>query len=202
MKFGSFSLADSEGVILAHTTRAGAVVLKKGHVITGADIAILKGAGIGEVIGARLEAGDVLEDDAAGRIAKLLAGANVTLSDARTGRCNLLAAADGVVELLAGAIIDANLVSESVTIATLPDKHAAKAGQIVATVKIIPFAVASDVMDRLEAVLGQGAIALSPFTPKRFAVISTVSENLKASVIASTEDIAIRRTKSRANLTA
>lgn len=193
MKFGPFPIADATGVILAHTTRAGSVVLKKGHVIAAADIAALKGAGVNEVIGARLETGDVLEDAAAGQIAELLAGKNVTLSAARTGRCNVLAAADGVVRVNADAITAANLIDESVTIATLPDKEAAKAGQIVATVKIIPFAVSAEVMTRVSAALGKGAIALAPFTAKKFAIISTITPSLKASVIASTEDITKQR---------
>ncbi|MBY0510692.1 MAG: molybdopterin-binding/glycosyltransferase family 2 protein [Rhodospirillaceae bacterium] len=189
MKFGSFPIADAAGVILAHTTRAGNVVLKKGHVITSADITALKTADVNEVIGARLETGDVLEDAAAGKIAELLAGRNVTLSAARTGRCNVLAAADGVVQVSAEAITTANLIDESITIATLPNKQAAKAGQIVATVKIIPFAVTADVMARVSAALGKGAMALAPFAAKKFAMISTITPSLKASVIASTEDI-------------
>ncbi len=193
MKFGPFAIADAEGVILAHTTRVGSVLLKKGHVITSADVEELKSAGVSEIIGARLEHDDVLEDDAAARIARSLAGAHVTHSDARTGRCNLLAASDGVVRIDEAVITAANLVHESVTIATLADKQPAKKDQIVATVKIIPFAVAGDVMARLGEVLDKHAVALAPFAPKRFAVISTLTPSLKPSVIASTEDITKQR---------
>ena len=193
MKFGPFAIDDAVGVILAHTSRAESLVLKKGHVVTANDVAALRAGGVTEVIGARLDPGDVTEDDAAARIARRLAGANITLSEARTGRCNLLAVADGVVQIDVATITAANLVSESATIATLTDKQYAKAGQIVATVKIIPFAVSSDVMARLENVSGQSGITLSPSTPKRFAVISTLTPSLKPSVIASTEDITKQR---------
>jgi len=193
MKFGSFALDAAEGLILAHTVKADNIVLKKGHIVTRRDISALQAVGVKDIIGARLEPGDAIEDDAAARIAQLLVGKNVTVSAARTGRCNLIAAEAGVVLIDQTAVTAANLVSESVTIATLPDKHAAKAGQIVATVKIIPFAVNGEVMNRLQSVLAQGGVALAAYQKKRFALISTVSPTLKPSVIASTEEITRQR---------
>lgn len=193
MKFGAFAIDEAAGVVLAHTTRADGLVLKKGHVITSDDVATLRAVGVTDVIGARLEAGDVPEDEAAVGIARQLAGANVTLSAARTGRCNLLAAHAGLVEINAAAVTAANLIDETVAIATLADKEAAKAGQIVATVKIIPFAVSADVMARMVSTLGPAAVKLAPFEPKRFALISTTTAGLKASVMASTEDITRQR---------
>lgn len=189
MKFGSFTLAESVGVVLAHSTRAGTAMLKKGHVVTEADIATLRAAGVREIIGARLEPGDIAEDAAAARIAQRLAGAQLTVSAARMGRCNLVAAQDGVALINSGAINAANLVSEAVTIATLPDKQAARARQIVATVKIIPFAVSAAVMTRIEYAAGLGAVALAPYAHRKFALISTLAANLKPSVVASTEQI-------------
>ncbi len=189
MKFGSFKLADALGIVLAHSFRADGVMLKKGHVVSDADVARLRAAGVTEVIGARLEPGDIAEDAAAARIAQRLAGTHLTVSAAHTGRCNVVAVQDGVAVINAGAITAANLVSEAVTIATLPDKQAARAGQIVATVKIIPFAVSGAVMTRIERAAGLGAVALAPYAPRRFALISTLAPELKPSVVASTEQI-------------
>jgi molybdenum cofactor cytidylyltransferase len=193
MIFQSFSLADAAGVILAHTYRGSGLTLKKGHVVTAADIAALRARGVASVIGARLEPGDVPEDQAAARIAVHLAGAGLKVSAAHTGRCNVLATGDGVVSVNADAITAANLVSESVTIATLPDLQAAKAGQIVATVKIIPFAVAAEVMAKIESALGAAAVTLSLYQAKKFALISTITEGLKPTVVASTEEITRHR---------
>jgi len=189
MKFGPFPVDEAAGVILAHTFRGRDLVLKKGHTITPDDVLALRAAGVTEVVGARLEPDDLAEDAAAARIAGRLTGPYLTASAARTGRCNIVAACDGVCLINADALTAANLVSETVTIATLSDKQAVKAGQIVATVKIIPFAAAGDVVKRVEGTLGAAALRLAPFTPKRFAVISTTGSDLKASVIASTEDI-------------
>jgi molybdenum cofactor cytidylyltransferase len=197
MIFASFAIDEAVGVILAHSfkpaDKTAGPVLRKGHVLTSEDVAALRAMNVIEVIGARLEHGDVPEDQAARRLAERLTGAHVTLSEARTGRCNLLAAHDGLVEINAAAITTANGISESVTIATLPDKQAVKSGQDIATVKIIPFAVAGDVMTCIEAVLGNSAVQLKPFIAKRFALISTTSHGLKPSVTTSTEEITGQR---------
>jgi molybdenum cofactor cytidylyltransferase len=193
MKFGTFPLDQAVGVILAHSFRQGAVSFKKGHELMPGDIAQLRGQGVKDVIGARLAPGDVIEDEAAARIAAKMCGPGIVLTDARTGRCNLEASAGGVVTLDADVLTDLNVIDESVTIATVPDKQAVRKGQIVATVKIIPFAVAADVMRRVEELLGEPHIALSPFKPKRFSLISTLLPQLKESVVASTETLTARR---------
>ena len=77
MQFGPRSIDDALGAILAHSVRAGEARLRKGRVLSSDDIARLKAAGADEVIVARLEAGDVAEDEAAARIAKACAGADV-----------------------------------------------------------------------------------------------------------------------------
>jgi molybdenum cofactor cytidylyltransferase len=193
MKFGPFPIDEAVGVILAYTFRAPELVLKKGHAIGRDDVLALRAAGVSEVIGARREADDIAEDEAAARIAKRLIGPNLTPSASRTGRCNISAACDGVIEISTPALTAANLVSETVTIATLADKQAVKAGQIVATVKIIPFATAEDIVQRVELTLGAASLKLAPFIPKRFAIISTMGPNLKSLVIASTEEITRQR---------
>ena len=193
MKFTDFPIDDSVGVILAHTFRSPALTLKKGHVVTVGDIAALKAASVTQVIGARLAKDDVGEDVAAAQVAARITGANVHLTEARTGRCNIEATYDGVVLLDEASIAAANLISETVTIATVPDKQAVRAGQIVATVKIIPFAVAGEVMRNVLATLKERAIKLAPYRPKRVALISTLSSSLKPSVLASTEEITRHR---------
>lgn len=188
MKFGAVPVDEATGLILAHTVRA-ATVLKKGHVVTPADVAMLKSGGFTHVVGARLGAGDVGEDEAAAQIAGRLAGPHIQVSPARTGRCNLLAATNGVLIVDKAAIDAANGVDESVTIATLPEFAAAKERQIIATVKIIPFAVAAETLVRATAALGSCPARFAPFRPKQVAVISTLLPGLKASIIASTEDV-------------
>ncbi len=193
MKFGPVPINDAEGLILAHTFRRGGLTLKKGRVVSVDDIVALKKFSVGSIIGARLESGDVPEDEAASRIAKKLCGENVGISDVRTGRCNLLAEAAGIVQINVAEINAVNEINETVTVATLSDKQVAVAGQIIATVKIIPFAVAPLVMGHVETALRQPAVALNLYKPKRFALLSTLAPGLKTSVIESTEALTRRR---------
>ncbi len=69
MIFGPTPLAEAEGAVLAHTHRLAGLVLKKGSVLSAANVAALQAAGLDPVVAARMEPGDVGEDAAARRIA-------------------------------------------------------------------------------------------------------------------------------------
>src|ERR1051326_4780623 len=59
MKFGPLPLREAEGAILAHSLKFGATALKKGRLLSAADIAALTAAEIAEVTVARLDAGEI-----------------------------------------------------------------------------------------------------------------------------------------------
>ena len=86
MKFGSIPVAEAEGGIAVHSIRKAGMVLKKGTLIGPSEVAALRAAGIGEVVVARLEPGDVSEDEAAAEIAAAVAGEGVRVDRAFTGR--------------------------------------------------------------------------------------------------------------------
>lgn len=145
MFFGEVPLADAAGAILAHSEEVAGARLRKGLVLGAAEIAALAAAGRRVVTVARLEAGDVGEDQAAARLAAALvpdpAGQGITLGAAFTGRVNLNAAGPGVVELDVAAIHRLNLVDPAITLATLPPLHRVAKGQLLGTVKIIAYGV-------------------------------------------------------------
>ena len=99
MKFGSINIDAAEGAVLAHSTSTPEGRIKKGRRLTVSDIDRLKRAGLETVIGATLEADDIDEDTAAARIANAIAGANVRVAEAFTGRANIFATSDGIVRL-------------------------------------------------------------------------------------------------------
>ena len=70
MRFGPVAIADAVGAILAHATNAGDKRFRKAHLLSAADVAELKSAGVGEVIAAILDQDDLGENDAATRIAQ------------------------------------------------------------------------------------------------------------------------------------
>src|SRR2546423_6523701 len=147
MKFGAVPVGEAEGGIAVHSIRQSGLVLKKGTVIGKAEIAALKSAGIAEIVVARLDPGDVSEDAAAAEIAAAVAGEGVHVERAFTGRANLFAQSAGVLVVDKPAIDDLNLIDEAITFATLPAFKPVVAGEMIATVKIIPFAVAGAVRD-------------------------------------------------------
>ena len=108
---------------------------------------------------ARLDPGDVGEDDAAARIAKAVAGRGLTVSAAFTGRVNLFARRAGFAWSISSGSNRLNLVDEAVTVATLPAFAPVEPKQMVATVKIIPFAAPEAVVAAAEALAAEGEAA-------------------------------------------
>lgn len=184
MKFGPVAVTDALGAVLAHATMAGDQRLKKGHRLTAGDIATLKGEGVGEVIAAVLDAGDVDEDAAAQRLADALNAAGIERRAPATGRVNLHAVHAGVFTV-DRALVDAiNRIDPAITLATLPEFAPVMAGQMVATVKIIPFAVAGALLDHALALAAKTfAFEVHKFSPQRVGVVQTVLPSLKPSVM-------------------
>lgn len=172
MKFGPIPTAEAEGAILAHTHRVRGATLKKGRRLTQRETALLLEAGVAEVVAARLEPGDAGEDEAAALTARSAAGANVRVAEAFTGRANLYATADGVAAIQREAVLGVNGGSEAVTVATVPPYARVRAGQMIATVKIIPFAVPQAVLAAaIEA--SRGLIEVRAFAPHRAGLVLT-----------------------------
>ena len=65
MKFGAIPVADALGATAVHSIREGNFVLKKGTLIGPSEVAALKAAGVKKITVARLDSGDVSEDQAA-----------------------------------------------------------------------------------------------------------------------------------------
>ncbi len=73
------------------------------------------------------------------------------------GRVNLIAESRGLLRLDATRIERLNRIDESITLATLPDRTSVEKDDLVATIKIIPFAVAGPVMAEAEALITEAA---------------------------------------------
>lgn len=186
MKFGSVPVAEALGAIVAHAIRHNGLALRKGQAVTPEHQAALKAAGVSEIIAARLDAGDVGEDEAARRLAERMAGGNLRIERAFTGRVNLFAEKAGLVIVDAKRIARVNGVDEAITAATLAPFRAVAPGDMVATVKIIPFAVPGEKLAKALQAVDGGAVRLAAFRPLRVGVVSTLLPGLKPSVVAKT----------------
>jgi molybdenum cofactor cytidylyltransferase len=188
MKFGPVPLADAQGGILAHSKRVGGRVLKKGHVLSGGDIAQLRDADIGEVVVARLEDGDVPENDAAARIAQHLAGDGIRVEQAFTGRANLYATKSGLLLIDTGGINRINAADDSITVASLPPFERVEAAQMVATVKIIPFAAPRRAVEKIEQQTTQSPLAVASFRRRAAALILTTLPDTRPALLEKTRN--------------
>jgi molybdenum cofactor cytidylyltransferase len=188
VKFGAVPLADAEGAIAVHSIRQSGVVLRKGTVIGKTEIAALASAGISEITVARLEAGDVGEDVAAADIATAVAGAGVRIDRAVTGRANLFAEVGGVLVVDRAGVDRINAVDPEITLATLGAFAPVVVGKMIATVKIIPFAVAGSARDQAVAVAGahRPLVRIAPYKIRKVGVVSTLLPGLADKVIEKT----------------
>ena len=174
MKFGAVAVAEAESAVLAHSLRVGRTMFKKGRVLTGADLATLAEAGFATVTVARLEPSDIGENQAARRIADALCGESLVVEPAESGRVNLAATEAGLVQFDAAAIDALNRVTEDVTLATIPNLAPVSAGERVATVKIIPFAVPEYALGRCLRAAEAARRTLRPFRSVRGRLIQTI----------------------------
>ena len=145
MKFGPVGVDAALGAVLAHSLKLDSGRLRKGVILTGDHLEKIRQAGIGQVTVARLEPEDIHENDAAVRLANALVpdpeAAGLRLSAAFTGRVNILAEGPGVVVLDVAALERFNAVHPMITVATVPPFQQMAAGGMVATIKIIAYAV-------------------------------------------------------------
>src|SRR4030081_167046 len=186
MKFGSASPMEAIGGVTVHTLRQGSLVLKKGTTIGHAEVEALTRAGVKEIVVVRLEDGDVSEDVAAAGIAQAVAGDGVNVERAFTGRANLFAAKAGVLVVDPSAVDRINGVDEAITFATLAAFKPVVEGEMIATVKLIPFGVEAKLRDAAVAAAGASAMRVAPYTIKRVGIVSTLLPGLAPKVIEKT----------------
>jgi molybdopterin biosynthesis enzyme len=185
MKWLTVAPEQALGHILCHNLAdaQGHKTLRKGTPIGESELAQLRALDLREVTVAMLDAGDVHEDAAAERLTRVCVGEGVTVSAASGGRTNLLAQQMGVLKVQRDALRQINLI-DGLTIATLRHNSLVQANKIVATIKIIPYAVPASDLARAEALgrEGDGVVSVRALRPQRVGVILAGSEAAKARV--------------------
>ncbi len=195
MIFGEVDVGKAKGCILGHSVRHSKGVFKKGRRLDQSDIETLAEDGIRTIIAARLEEDDVHEDEAARRLAEALAGDGVSLAAPFTGRANLLADEDGLVEIDRAAVEAVNGIDESITVATLSPLEPVGRRQMLATIKIIPFSVERPLVEKAEALLKATgpAVRLKPYRVQDVGLVMTRLPNTKDSVLAKSRSVIAER---------
>ncbi|GLQ37833.1 4-diphosphocytidyl-2C-methyl-D-erythritol kinase [Rhizobium albus] len=190
MRFAELPIDEAEDALLAHSVKQGAVRLRKGHRLTAQDVADLDAAGVSTVFAVTLDAGDEPEDAAAARLGAALHADNVAIGEAATGRVNIFAAAAGLFRVEAPAVDALNRVDPAITFACLKDRSPVNAGDMVATIKIIPLAVAGPALaEATMAIAHAGLIGVTPFRAAKVGLIATTLPSLKPSVMDKTRGL-------------
>ena len=195
MIFGRIDLSEAAGSLLGHTYRLGDRVLPKGSRLDAARIARLREAGHDHVVAARLGPGDVAEDEAAGRLgAALLAAANLSASKPFAGRVNLHATAHGLFRADRACVEALNALDEGLTLATLPDGVTVHPRTLLATIKIIPFAISEERLSAACALAEGGTcVRVAAYRARRVGLLLTETRGMKDTVLASTEAVTADR---------
>jgi molybdenum cofactor cytidylyltransferase len=194
MIFATVPLAEAEGGILAHSLLVGGTRWPKGRIVSADDLALARAEGLASLTIARLEPGDVGEDDAAARLATALAGPGLAVLPAVHGRANIAAAADGVLRLDATMVAAINSIDEALTLATLPADARVSEGEIVATIKVIRYAVAGNAL--AAAIDAARPLALAAFRRLRIALICTSLNGTSDKALAKTARVTRDRVES------
>lgn len=179
MKFDDIDLGKALGTLLAHSVKTLEGRIKKGTRLDKDHLLRLQNAGVKTIAVAIPEPGDVLEDEAAARLAKALCGAGLKYSDATTGRANLHCTRDGLLLVDYDRINRINMVDERITIATLDPWAPLAPRQLAVTVKIITYGVPEYILDQAIKIAeaGEPAVSIASFKGKSAALImSRLSE--------------------------
>jgi len=196
VRFGPVPVAEAEGAILAHSLAFNGHTLRKGARLDAGHLDALRAARVETVVVARLEAGDVHEDAAAARLAAAVAGPGVEVDAPFTGRANLHASENGVLVVDRAAIDAFNRIDPAITLATLAAHAPVTAGQMVATVKIIPFAVGRDPLEAAERIAAASALVrVAAYRPLNVGLVGTMLPSLKSSVMDKTRRMTEARLK-------
>jgi molybdenum cofactor cytidylyltransferase len=193
MIFDVFPLDQAEGALLAHSRKVAGGMIKKGTRLDATSIERLREAGTTEVIAAKLDDGDLLENASADGLANRLEAPGLRRNPATTGRVNLIAEHAGLLRVDVEAINRINLVDEALTVATLPNYAVVAPGDMVATIKVIPFAVAAATQARVEVQAQGGAFSLHAFKPLKVGLVLSEIATLKDSIVTGTIDVTRNR---------
>lgn len=150
---------------------------KKGHRITAKDVPVLLDMGKKHIYSIELEPGDIHEDEAGEKIARLLAGSGLELRGPSEGRINLIASRRGLLKIDVPTIDALNRLPDLV-VSTFHTNSPVDRGENVVGVKVIPLVVQEESIHAVEEIVppGRPAVNVLPYQKINLGVIITGSE--------------------------
>ena len=171
------------GMVLAHDItriipgRFKGVGFKKGHIVQEKDIRELKKLGKNHIYVLNLSAGKLHEDDAALRIAFAISGDQLHWTEPVEGKSSIISNTSGVVKVNPAALLRINKLGE-IIVSTLKNNFPCQKNQIVAATRIIPLAIRTKKIERLELLVQSEhpVINVKPFRKLKVGAVVTGSE--------------------------
>lgn len=172
---------DAIGMTLCHdiTTMVDGfkgAAFKRGHVITQEDIPKLLDIGKQHVFIWEENAGEIHEEDAARRLSQMTTVNGAHYGSVSEGKIQLFADQDGMFRVDKALLAAVNRIGD-ITITTLPDHYPVKAGDRLASMRIVPLVTEERQIAEAEALCADKQLYdLRPFKPLKVGIIITGSE--------------------------
>lgn len=172
---------DAIGMTLCHDITAmvdgfKGAAFKRGHVITQEDIPRLLDIGKQHVFIWEENAGEIHEEDAARRLSQMTTVNGAHYGSISEGKVQLFADQDGMFRVDKALLAAVNRIGD-ITITTLPDHYPVKAGDRLASMRIVPLVTEERQIAEAEALCADKQLYdLRPFKPLKVGIIITGSE--------------------------
>lgn len=172
---------DAIGMTLCHDITAmvdgfKGAAFKRGHVVTQEDIPRLLDIGKQHVFIWEENAGEIHEEDAARRLSQMTAVDGAHYGSISEGKVQLFADQDGMFRVDKALLAAVNRIGD-ITITTLPDHYPVKAGDRLASMRIVPLVTEERQIAEAEALCADKQLYdLRPFKPLKVGIIITGSE--------------------------
>ncbi|MEO5884906.1 MAG: molybdopterin-binding protein [Candidatus Limnocylindrales bacterium] len=186
------------GAILARDLVVAGKRWHKGRRLSADDLVAIAATDAGPPISVIVaEPGELHEDDAAIRLAKAVAGPNLTVRGPHQSRLDLVASAPGVVNVLVAELERLNRL-DPLEVFTVFDGQIVEKGDLVASVKVAPHVVDAGIVEAGARIAGFGSqpiVWVAPFIARRVGVVvkesvrATARERFESSVRAKVEGL-------------
>lgn len=172
---------DAVGSVLCHDItqivpgESKGPVFRKGHVVREEDVEVLLQVGKEHLYVFESLPGMVHENDAAARVIAAVAGSNLTQTEPKEGRIDLLAACDGLLRIDVPVLNRINGLGE-ISVATIHTMQHVTKGRPVAGSRVVPLMIEDEKLRELEALVSGPVIEVLPLRRAKIGVVTTGSE--------------------------
>lgn len=177
------SVKNAVGMVLCHDLTQiipgsyKGCAFKKGHVIKNEDISKLLDMGKEHIYVWDLKKGYIHEDDAAKRIAEMVIGNGLELTEPKEGKVEIKTTIDGLLKINVDALFEINRI-EQIALSTIRGNRRVDKGKKVAGTRIIPLVIEEKSLGKIGDVCSKygPVIEVIPFKSYKVGIITTGSE--------------------------